>query len=190
MDGAPKQTLATKPFSHCRIAQHCALRAAKTAKELNEILHKQALFIIQHFCGNCPPILCLFCVLVKWQTKPAELKGPSHGEVVVLLLPCLLNFVKSSKTKRDSLIRQFRSITNATQNDASRLLKQNGYRLEASIDAFYSDSSALANASKANTTDRKSEKDTREKLGSLFDKYKGELESIGFEFVETDLNAR
>lgn len=86
--------------------------------------------------------------------------------------------MSSSKINKEQTIRQFRSVTNATQNDASRLLKQNGYRLEAAIDAFYSDEVALANASKTptNSTSAKSEKETREKLGNLFDTWKDEDE--------------
>lgn len=87
-----------------------------------------------------------------------------------------LSLQSSSKTNRENLIKQFRGITNATQNDASRILKQNGYRLEASVDAFYNDEVALANASKGpNGNDKKAEKESKEKLGALFDKYKGEL---------------
>lgn len=84
--------------------------------------------------------------------------------------------MSSSKVNKEQTIRQFRSVTNATQNDASRLLKQNGYRLEAAIDAFYSDETALNNASKStgNSTSAKSEKETREKLGKLFDTWKDE----------------
>ncbi|PWN38367.1 DUF298-domain-containing protein, partial [Meira miltonrushii] len=84
----------------------------------------------------------------------------------------------SSKVNKEQTIRQFRSVTNATQNDASRLLKQNNYRLEAAIDAFYSDEVALNNASKTstNSTSAKSEKETREKLGKLFDTWKDEDE--------------
>lgn len=80
-----------------------------------------------------------------------------------------------SSKNRESTIKQFRSLTNATQNDASRILKQNGYRLETAIDAFYSDEIAMNNAAKgAGTSDRKAEKEVKEKLGSLFDEYKGE----------------
>lgn len=73
------------------------------------------------------------------------------------------------------MIKQFRAITNATQNDASRILKQNGYRLEVSVGAFYSDEVAMSNANKGvSGSDKKAEKEIREKLGALFDKYKGE----------------
>jgi DCN1-like protein 1/2 len=73
------------------------------------------------------------------------------------------------------MIKQFRAITNATQNDASRILKQNGYRLEASVGAFYSDEVAMSNATKgASGSDRKAEKEMKEKLGAIFDQYKGE----------------
>lgn len=95
-------------------------------------------------------------------------------------LSSILTSQSSSKTSRESLIKQFRGITNATQNDASRILKQHGYRLEASVDAFYNDEIALTNASKgSNGSDKKAEKESREKLGALFDKYKGELITQG-----------
>jgi hypothetical protein len=85
-----------------------------------------------------------------------------------------LLLVQSSKVNRESIIKQFRGITNATQNDASRILKQNGYRLEASVDAFYSDDLALSNANKgASSSEKKAEKESKEKLGALFDQYKG-----------------
>ena len=88
--------------------------------------------------------------------------------------------MSSSKVNKEQIIRQFRSVTNATQNDASRLLKQNNYRLEAAIDAFYSDESALGNASKNSSNNAsssaKSEKESREKLGKLFDTWKDEDE--------------
>lgn len=92
--------------------------------------------------------------------------------------------LQSSKLNKENLIRQFRSITNATQNDASRILKQNGYRLEASIDAFYSDEMALANASSSksggsSTSDRKAEEEAKSKLNKLFDNYKGAEQGEG-----------
>ncbi|UZJ51562.1 hypothetical protein CBS101457_000882 [Exobasidium rhododendri] len=81
----------------------------------------------------------------------------------------------SSKITKENLIKQFRGITNATQNDASRILKQNGYRLEASVDAFYNDDLAIANANKgASSSDKKAEKETKDRLGSIFDQYKDE----------------
>lgn len=47
--------------------------------------------------------------------------------------------------------------------------------METSVDAFYSDEVALANASKgASGSDKKAEKESKEKLGALFEKYKGE----------------
>lgn len=83
--------------------------------------------------------------------------------------------MQSSKVSRESLIKQFRAITNATQNDAARILKQNGYRLEASVDAFYSDDAAISNASKGSSAgDKRAEKEAKDKLGALFDQYKGE----------------
>ncbi|PWN46762.1 defective in cullin neddylation protein 1, partial [Violaceomyces palustris] len=88
----------------------------------------------------------------------------------------------SSKSGKEALIRQFRSITNATQADAQRLLRSTNYRLEAATDAFFSDPTAMANAAKAagpSAADKKAERESRERLNHLFDKYKGEREREG-----------
>ncbi|PWN41468.1 DUF298-domain-containing protein, partial [Ceraceosorus guamensis] len=78
----------------------------------------------------------------------------------------------SSKTTKEAAIRQLRQITNATQPDAQRLLKANGYRIEAAVDAFYADDAAMSNAAKAAGGGVKGEKESKEKLGKLFDQYK------------------
>ncbi|CEH12478.1 Uncharacterized conserved protein [Ceraceosorus bombacis] len=80
--------------------------------------------------------------------------------------------MSSSKTTKEAAIRQLRQITNATQPDAQRLLKANGYRIEAAVDAFYADDAAMSNAAKAAGGGLKGEKESKEKLGKLFDQYK------------------
>lgn len=112
-----------------------------------------------------------FVFLVLWRRR----KGDRERESIVKPIFQDLR-MSSSRVNKEQTIRQFRSVTNATQNDASRLLKQNNYRLEAAIDAFYSDEVALNNASKtsAGSTSAKSEKETKDKLSKIFDKYKDE----------------
>ncbi|EPQ28259.1 uncharacterized protein PFL1_04086 [Pseudozyma flocculosa PF-1] len=82
----------------------------------------------------------------------------------------------SSSRNREALIRQFRAITNATQQDAQRLLKASSYRIEAATDAFFSDATAMANAAKASGAsagvDKKTDKEATDRLSQLFDKYK------------------
>jgi hypothetical protein len=71
-------------------------------------------------------------------------------------------------------------------------LKQNGYRLEASVDAFYSDDVAISNANKgASSSDKKLEKEIKDKLGALFDQYKGEWTyQRGFRWVAESSQSR
>jgi len=72
-------------------------------------------------------------------------------------------------------VKQLREFTSATQQDATRLLKTHSWRLDAAMDAFFSDPTAMANASK-NTNAAglaKIERALKEKLGKQFDEYKG-----------------
>lgn len=85
----------------------------------------------------------------------------------------------STAAKREATLKSFRNITNATPQDAHRILKAHGYRLEPATNAFYSDEQAQLNASsaaKSSTVDRKSEKESRDRLNALFDKFKDEDE--------------
>ncbi|CAO1634791.1 unnamed protein product [Sympodiomycopsis kandeliae] len=90
----------------------------------------------------------------------------------------------TSKTSKDAITAQFRQLTNATQTDAVRLLKSSSYRLERAVEAFYSDASAMNNASKSGssssssssstskTPNKKQEKESLEKLNTIFDQFK------------------
>ncbi|KAN0060902.1 Scaffold-type E3 ligase [Thecaphora frezii] len=86
----------------------------------------------------------------------------------------------SSSRNREALVRQFRQITNATPQDAQRLLKATSWRIEAATEAFFNDSTAMANAAKASGSsagvDKKTDKEATENLSELFDKYKDEDE--------------
>ncbi|CAD6887679.1 unnamed protein product [Tilletia controversa] len=84
----------------------------------------------------------------------------------------------SSKVTKESVLKQFRTITNATSTDAQRILKAHSYRLTAALDAFYDDAGAVQNASKAGSgsgsASKKAEKESRDRLNALFDEYKDE----------------
>ncbi|KAE8228714.1 hypothetical protein CF326_g6343 [Tilletia indica] len=84
----------------------------------------------------------------------------------------------SSKVSKESVIKQFRSITNATPADAQRILKAHSYRLTAALDAFYDDPQAVEAASKAgsgsSSASKKAEKESKDRLNALFDEYKDE----------------
>lgn len=86
----------------------------------------------------------------------------------------------SSSAKKEAALKSFRSITNATPQDAHRILKAHGYRLEAATNAFFSDEQAQLNAgsvaSKNSVQDKKSEKESRDRLNALFDQFKDEDE--------------
>ncbi|KAK0564721.1 Scaffold-type E3 ligase [Tilletia horrida] len=85
--------------------------------------------------------------------------------------------MSSSKASKESILKQFRSITNATPADAQRILKAHGYRLTNAVDAFYDDSIAVENANKASSSSssaKKAEKESRDRLNALFDEYKDE----------------
>ncbi|KDN43900.1 defective in cullin neddylation protein 1 [Tilletiaria anomala UBC 951] len=83
----------------------------------------------------------------------------------------------STKTSKEAALRSFRAITNASTADATRLLKNNSYRVEAAVDDFYNDPVAISNAAKAGSSssmEKKKVKEATEKLGKLFDDYKEE----------------
>lgn len=86
----------------------------------------------------------------------------------------------SSAAKKEATLKSFRNITNATPQDAHRILKAHGYRLEPATNAFFSDEQAQLNASsaasKSSTQDRKSEKESRDRLNALFDQFKDDDE--------------
>lgn len=106
------------------------------------------------------------------------IKGSNKN--VYLLASSLLStshtLSQANKYARDAAVKQMREFTQATQADATRLLKTNSWRLEAAMDAFYSDPVAMANSNKANAgaINAKAEKALREKLGNQFDEYKGQ----------------
>ncbi|QRV85494.1 cullin binding [Ceratobasidium sp. AG-Ba] len=63
-----------------------------------------------------------------------------------------------SSSQRDSLVTQFRSITDSSKDEASTYLKKHNYRLDAAVDAYYqasTDSSA-----------------SPQKIATIFDQYK------------------
>ena len=102
-------------------------------------------------------------------------------------MPLLRATLQATKAAKDQALKSFRAITNATQADATRLLKNNNYRVEHAVEDFYLDPIAMANATKAGggtAADKKKLKETQDKLGVLFDEYKGE--SHQFERARSD----
>lgn len=99
-------------------------------------------------------------------------------ESLSLMTPSPGDIPQSSKTKqREESIKQFRSLTNASQADANRLMKAASYRLEAAIELFYGDAAAMSNASKASGSSSSAasasgSKDAEKKLSAIFDQYK------------------
>ncbi len=79
----------------------------------------------------------------------------------------------SSAAKKEAILRQFRQLTNATPQDAHRILKAHGYRLEPATDAFFNDEQAQINASASSSTlDKKTEREVKERLNALFDRFR------------------
>lgn len=79
----------------------------------------------------------------------------------------------SSAAKKEAILRQFRQLTNATPQDANRILKAHGYRIEPATDAFFNNEQAQINASiSSSTLDRKSEREVKERLNALFDRFR------------------
>ncbi|KAJ9477499.1 Defective in cullin neddylation protein 1 [Pseudozyma hubeiensis] len=79
----------------------------------------------------------------------------------------------SSAAKKEAILRQFRSLTNATPQDAHRILKAHGYRIEPATDAFFNDEQAQINASASSSTlDKKTEREVKERLNALFDRFR------------------
>ncbi|KAH8928601.1 DUF298-domain-containing protein [Atractiella rhizophila] len=74
----------------------------------------------------------------------------------------------ASKSVRDGVTTQFRSVTNATLPDAQRILKKVNYKLEHAIEMFYGDQQAMRNANKG---DSGQESQIRSKLEKIFDRY-------------------
>lgn len=70
-------------------------------------------------------------------------------------------------------MRQFRQLTNATPQDAHRILKAHGYRIEPATDAFFNDEQAQINAATSSSTlDKKTEREVKERLNALFDRFR------------------
>ncbi|SNX82630.1 related to DCN1 - scaffold-type E3 ligase [Melanopsichium pennsylvanicum] len=79
----------------------------------------------------------------------------------------------SSSAKKEAVLRQFRQLTNATPQDAHRILKAHGYRIEPATDAFFNDSQAQLNASASTSSlDKNREREVKERLNSLFDRFR------------------
>ncbi|CDR99868.1 hypothetical protein, partial [Sporisorium scitamineum] len=79
----------------------------------------------------------------------------------------------SSSAKKEAILRQFRQLTNATPQDAHRILKAHGYRIEPATDAFFNDEQAQINASAPSSTlDKKTEREVKERLNALFDRFR------------------
>ncbi|CBQ70655.1 conserved hypothetical protein [Sporisorium reilianum SRZ2] len=79
----------------------------------------------------------------------------------------------SSSAKKEAILRQFRQLTNATPQDAHRILKAHGYRIEPATDAFFNDEQAQVNASASSSTlDKKTEREVKERLNALFDRFR------------------
>ncbi|SPO21635.1 related to DCN1 - scaffold-type E3 ligase [Ustilago trichophora] len=79
----------------------------------------------------------------------------------------------SSAAKKEAILRQFRQLTNATPQDAHRILKAHGYRIEPATDAFFNDEQAQINASASSSTlDKKTEREVKERLNALFDRFR------------------
>ncbi|KAJ1032729.1 hypothetical protein NDA16_000750 [Ustilago loliicola] len=79
----------------------------------------------------------------------------------------------SSSAKKEAVLRQFRQLTNATPQDAHRILKAHGYRIEPATDAFFNDEQAQINASASSSTlDKKTEREVKERLNALFDRFR------------------
>ena len=79
----------------------------------------------------------------------------------------------SSSAKKEAILRQFRQLTNATPQDAHRILKAHGYRIEPATDAFFNDEQAQINASASSSTlDKKTEREVKERLNALFDRFR------------------
>jgi DCN1-like protein 1/2 len=79
----------------------------------------------------------------------------------------------SSSAKKEAILRQFRQLTNATAQDAHRILKAHGYRIESATDAFFNDEQAQINASASSSTlDKKTERELKERLNALFDRFR------------------
>lgn len=53
---------------------------------------------------------------------------------------------QSTKATRDAAIKQFRSITNATAADATRLMKQANYQVQSAVELFFKDGAAQKGA--------------------------------------------
>ncbi|PWZ03251.1 DUF298-domain-containing protein [Testicularia cyperi] len=91
----------------------------------------------------------------------------------------------STSAKKEAILKQFRSITNATPQDAHRILKAHSYRLEPATNAFFSDTQAQLNAaaaaaasssssSSSRALDKKAEKELKDRLNALFDDFADE----------------
>lgn len=79
----------------------------------------------------------------------------------------------SSSAKKEAILRQFRQLTKATPQDAHRILKAHGYRIEPATDAFFNDEQAQINASASSSTlDKKTEREVKERLDALFDRFR------------------
>lgn len=89
---------------------------------------------------------------------------------------------QTSKATQANLLKQFRSLTNASAADGTRLLKSSNWRIEAAVDAFYNDATAMSNAAASSSssgaakgsTSAKREKEARDKLGAIFDRFADE----------------
>lgn len=79
----------------------------------------------------------------------------------------------SSSAKKEAVLRRFRELTNATPQDAHRILKAHGYRIESATNAFFNDEQAQINASASSSThDKKTEREVKERLNALFDRFR------------------
>ncbi|KAI3479485.1 hypothetical protein L1887_58443 [Cichorium endivia] len=83
----------------------------------------------------------------------------------------------SSSAKKEAILRDFRQLTRATPQDAHRILKAHGYRLEAATNAFFSDEHAQLNAlASSSTLDKKTEREVTQRLNTLFDRFRAAAE--------------
>lgn len=83
----------------------------------------------------------------------------------------------SSSAKKEAILRDFRQLTRATPQDAHRILKAHGYRLEAATNAFFSDEQAQLNAlASSSTLDKKTEREVTQRLNTLFDRFRAAAE--------------
>ncbi|SAM77774.1 related to DCN1-scaffold-type E3 ligase [Ustilago bromivora] len=79
----------------------------------------------------------------------------------------------SSSAKKEAVLRRFRELTSATPQDAHRILKAHGYRIESATNAFFNDKQAQINASASSSTlDKKTEREVKERLNALFDRFR------------------